>query len=95
MNKNEVIELIKLIDVYFPGRVKTEDPKRLIEAWTIALEGQDFEKVKQNLIEYVRTSHFPPTIADLIAANKPVVVSASDTMDLLAKMQQWEKEARK
>lgn len=66
MKKSEVSELITLIDSYYRGRMITDDPQALLDAWYIALKDEDTAKVNANLLKHVKKSHFIPTISELV-----------------------------
>lgn len=65
MNRQQVIELFKVMDVYYTPKAVL-DPTAKIEAWLFALKDYDSEMIYANLMNHVERSAFPPTIADLV-----------------------------
>lgn len=75
MKLEEVVELIKKINVYYNGRFQLENPKRTVVEWHQVLKDEDPQNVFANLKRHVRVSHFIPTISDLLKeADGPRVV---------------------
>ena len=67
MNKNEVVELLKIISAAYPG-FQSETPGQTIEAWEFFLADYSLNDIKGALKIYVMTNgtNFPPTPATLI-----------------------------
>lgn len=68
MKKAEFVELMTLIDSFYPGRFKNDE--HTAKAWWEILKGHEFELCKSNLIKHVETSEWIPSIANLIAEEK-------------------------
>ena len=85
MKKTDILILLKAIQNYYPN-FKFDGEKR--DFWHEVMRGMDFEQVKLNLVEYVKTSKFPPTIADLA-----VKKMESRKSDFLKLAEEWERDA--
>src|SRR5690625_837874 len=83
MNREQVIELFKLIrDVYPNFEVDTQK----VNTWTRLMKGMDFKRVMAKAEEHVQSNRFPPTIAEISAY-------APEENKHLQKIKQWEREA--
>jgi hypothetical protein len=67
VNKAEVVEIVKYISNCYGNKFKTDDPKGLIDSWYAVLIDYEFDIIRENLYEYVKTNKFAPSVADLIA----------------------------
>lgn len=69
MDKLEVVILLETINMYYP-----EFPHRNVEdtlnAWFEFFQDEDEKVIKKNLMKHVKYANSPPTIADLLKANK-------------------------
>ena len=70
MKKAEFVELISMIESFFPGRFKNDEMTG--KAWWEVLKEYEFEFCKRNLTKYVQVGEWPPTIANLVAGHKDV-----------------------
>lgn len=68
MKKSEVVDLVKKVDAFYPGRLKTDDPAFVVETWHEVLKDSDYRKSKQKLINHVKNNKFPPSVSDLITS---------------------------
>jgi len=85
MNRNQALEILQMINEIYPKFNLTE---RKVEIMLPELEKMDYERVKTRFSEYMTTSPFPPTLADLAAY-------APEENKTLKQMEQWRKEAEK
>jgi|SRR5690625_2744605 len=83
MNRNQAIEILQMINEIYPKFNLTE---RKVEIMLPELEKMDYERVKARFSEYMTTSPFPPTLADIAAYAPP-------ENETLKQMEQWRKEA--
>ena len=74
MEKNDVIDLIEAIDVYYPGKLKLENPAQTVKIWHEALASYNTDTIKNNLKRHVLSSPFPPGISDLVKQDAARVV---------------------
>lgn len=65
MNKPQYIELVSLIESYYPGRFKHDE--QTAQNWWRILRDHEFKTCERNLMKHVQKSEFVPTIANLIA----------------------------
>lgn len=88
MTKNEVVELLKSIDVFYPNRIKPDDFERLLRQYTVALAPFEESEIMKNLVEHSYVSPFLPTLFDLVKQERDVptnVRSAKETQAFLEK----------
>lgn len=83
MNRDQVIELFKLIKSVYPN---FEVDSHKVDTWTRIMKGMDFKRVMAKTEEHVQTNKFPPTIAEISAFAPP-------ENETLKKMKRWEREA--
>ncbi|WP_060668238.1 replicative helicase loader/inhibitor [Oceanobacillus caeni] len=85
MNRNQVIELFKLIkNVYPTFEVSTEK----VNSWTRMMYRMDFERVMTKAEQHALENKFPPTISEIAAY-------APEENKHLEKIKKWEREASK
>lgn len=68
MDRKETIQLLKLLEQFYPNRfTKMDTPaiEAFAGAWTLAFEPYDYEDVKAAAVEYVRHNKFFPDVADI------------------------------
>lgn len=70
MTREEVKDLIKAIDTFYPGKIRGST--ELIDAWSRKLERMDFKTAMKNLDEYVDQDEAGrvPTIARILKTDK-------------------------
>lgn len=68
MKKTEMVELLKKIENFFPGRFKSDD--YTASTWWKVLKDHDIKMCEKNLEKHVQVSEWPPAIANLIAGTK-------------------------
>lgn len=83
MNRDQVIELFKLLKSVYPN---FEVSSEKVDAWTRLMKTMDFERVMIKAEKFVLENKFPPTVAE-IAAYPP------EKNKHLEKMRKWKKEA--
>ena len=84
MEKNEVIILIDKLNIYYPGRLKMDNPRKLIEAYYDILKGCDTKKVMANMERHALNSKYVPTIAELGENAKKYVKPKPFVLDMNA-----------
>lgn len=62
MKQTETAKLLAAIKTFFPN---FEITAAVTHGWHSMLEDMSFERAQQNLAQYIKTSRFPPTIADI------------------------------
>lgn len=68
MREAEVIQLLKLLEEFYPGRIGSGELELTLQAWHLALMDSDSERVLCNAMKWVRMSNpFPPMPGDLLA----------------------------
>lgn len=68
MLEAEVIQLLKLLEEFYPGRVGSGQLELTLRAWHLALMDAESERVLANAMKWVRMSNpFPPMPGDLLA----------------------------
>lgn len=85
MNRDQVIELFKLIKSVYPT---FEVDSHKVDTWTRLMKDMDFKRVMAKTEEHVQSNKFPPTIAEISAFAPP-------KNETLEKIEQWEREAAK
>ncbi|MEK5521804.1 MULTISPECIES: replicative helicase loader/inhibitor [Heyndrickxia] len=83
MTKRETFQLLKLIAEYYDS---FEISQEKVDSWYEILIIFPFEELKENLIQYVKSSTYPPKIADIIgksASMSRVVPSYEHTVPKL------------
>lgn len=75
MKKEEVAEMFREIDMYYPNRIEIN--KRRVDAWAKILEHSPKEKVLLRLQQYVKQNKYPPTPSDVYV--EPLRYITSDT----------------
>lgn len=91
MDREQVLDILEKIDLFYPGRLKMDNPKKIILAWHSVLKDYEFNIIDRNLNEHVKNNKFPPSIADLITTeSRRNIASVGDTMNLLETMKRWE-----
>lgn len=66
MTKNELGIGIKLIE----GAYRKKLDKDEIDIWWLIFKNEDFDKFKNNVINYIENNHYLPVIADI--KNPPI-----------------------
>lgn len=78
MKKPEMIELLTMIENFYPGRFKCDD--FTASTWWEVLKEYDFVFCKKNLIKHVQDGEWPPTIANLIKGHRDTSRTYSDQL---------------
>lgn len=68
MNQNQVFQLLKRINSFYPNRLP-KDPAEvdeMVKAYHVMLVDEDIEWVLINLKDHIKNNPHPPTIADLL-----------------------------
>lgn len=89
MNKIDVVEILKTINMYYPS-LKTGDLEKTADAWLKILKTEDKNLILKNLEEHVKTDHYPPTIADLLKVPKErgrYIPNVEETKKMLKEME--------
>lgn len=92
MNKQETATLLTVIKLAFPSFEITEPVVRL---WHEFMEGVPYEKAEINLRTHIKTSHFPPTISDIVKVERICgdIRTLEETKALLAEIDEMERNA--
>lgn len=93
MNKNQVIDVLETISNVYQNKFKMENPKKVIEAWFNVLKDYEFDFVMDNLSQYIKSNHFPPSIADLVKEPEKrdrAIPSIDETREMLRKQKESE-----
>lgn len=86
MNKRETALLLKEINHFFPGKLKTEGPT--VESWYRVLKSEEYKVVLNRLDKFVVHSKLMPTVYDLV--EKP---RAEHDKNVLRQVEEWEEVA--
>lgn len=84
MNKSQVLSILETIAESYSNFDLT---KKKAEVWSEFLSDMPYEKVKSKLHDHIRTSKFPPTIAEISAEERP-------KNEFLEKARQWEEQVK-
>lgn len=68
MKKAEFVELITMIESFYPGRFKNDEVTA--KNWWEILKDYEFALCKKNLTKHVQVGEWPPAIANLITGHK-------------------------
>lgn len=85
MNKEQVFELLQLLNVTYPS---FDISQTKIDIWSKLLKDQNPAVIMINAERYVLTQKFPPTIADLRETR-----TEAKGNDFLKKLDEWERGA--
>ena len=69
MNKEDVKELICIIDGTYPNFLNGRDLKTVFNAWYRFFQGKDKKKVFRKLDEWIANNSYPPTPNNLNVAD--------------------------
>jgi hypothetical protein len=92
MEKKEVVEIIKNISTYYGGKFKMDDPQGVVNAWFDILKDYEFTEIVENLKNYVKNNHFPPSVADIIKVEPAKDRAIPGYEDTKAMMANWDQE---
>lgn len=65
MTKDEYKNLLLLIKSFYPNWTLNIKSREVVESWYNLLQDMKYVNAKENLMEFVKESKFPPTISDL------------------------------
>ncbi|WP_416729230.1 replicative helicase loader/inhibitor [Fictibacillus sp. JL2B1089] len=82
MNKSQVLAILETIAESYSNFDLT---KKKAEVWSEFLSDMPYEKVKTKLHDHIRTSKFPPSIAEISVEEAP-------RNEFLEKSRQWEQQ---
>lgn len=71
MSRDEVIDLLELIDESYPGKLRLNNAEGTINRWYEALKKEKAERITTNFQIHLEESDFVPSIASLL--RKPPV----------------------
>lgn len=80
MKRNEVIDLLQDIEIFYPGKFKIENA-RIVELWQNAMAEEDAGKINKNLKRYVLHNEWPPSISQLVDAEPEASGPAVPTLE--------------
>ena len=63
LTKREVFQLLKLIAVYYDS---FELQQEKVDEWYCVLQGEPFQRIKENLRKHVARSPYPPRVSELV-----------------------------
>lgn len=69
MERAKAIDLFDKIDLFYPAKETKEEYQVRFNAWYEVLQDYTVEEVDANLMRHVKSSKFPPKLADLIHYN--------------------------
>jgi hypothetical protein len=88
------LKLLALISSAYPMVELTDEQDRL---WTEMLSDVPFERAQRNLREHIRSSRFPPTVADIVRHDPNQFVNyerlKEETALRFEQMDEWEQQA--
>lgn len=85
MREDEVIQLLKLLEEFYPGRVGSGELELTLRAWHLALMDAESERVLANCMKWVRMSNpFPPLPGDLLAEPETGRLTPEEAWGLVA-----------
>lgn len=82
MTRAEVLQIMGLIKTYYPGNRlpdSQEEINHMVNVWSTVLDDVSFTQAFENLKDHVKTSPYPPAIADLCKVRAPKPPSAAET----------------
>lgn len=85
MNKEQVFEVLKLLNSAYPNFSIDQNK---IDTWFMLLQDQNSDVIMRNARSYALENKFPPAIADLREIKRE-----SYTSDFLEKVKGWERDA--
>jgi hypothetical protein len=90
MDKKQVVEIIKTIATLYGNKFKFDDPAAIVETWLKILKDYDFDIVMANLEDYVKSNHYPPSVADLVKTSAPKDRAIPTRDETLAMFEKWD-----
>lgn len=68
MQREEAAKLIKLIAASYPNAPAFSTPEKVkaaIDLWAEMFEKDDYARARENVLRWIESSKFPPTVAEL------------------------------
>lgn len=68
MQRQQATRIIKLIAASYPNAPAFSTPERVAEAvelWGEMFVKEDYERVRENVLRWIESNKFPPTVAEL------------------------------
>lgn len=94
MTENEVIEILSRLTTVYTSLDK-RDPVQLFNVYKEILIDEDFETVKKNVINHIKTSEFAPKISEIIPKKDKVsdmaIPSREETLEYIKSLEPKEK----
>lgn len=85
MNKKETLTIIKIVVASYQN-FRLDDATLTLEAWHEILQDYEFNQVKQNLKDYIKTgTAFPPAVGQLIGVREKRTVANLEETRLMLK----------
>lgn len=94
MTKGETKEILGMVRTFYGGKFKVDDPQTTFNAWHMILEQSDFATIRDNLLAYVKTSSYAPTVSDLLHIEPTKDRAIPNELETLAMFQGWSKSER-
>ncbi|PAD73691.1 replicative helicase loader/inhibitor [Paenibacillus campinasensis] len=92
MNNKELLHLLSVIVTAYPTVQVSEEMETL---WRSMLQDVSYSKAAENLAQHIKTSRYPPTIADIRGNTSPLSVDnlRIQTEERFRLMDGWERNA--
>lgn len=94
----DVVQVLKAVSEFYPGRFHPDDLKGTVKAWHRVLGEYEMDEIMDNLTTYAKGNKFPPTVSDLIKAQEiskdRYVPSSDETKLILNEQEKAEEEAK-
>jgi len=89
VNKVQTLELLAVISSAYPNVDLTEEQ---IMLWQTVMSDVDFREAQKQLVEHIKLSKFPPTIAEIRSSNssKNANQLAIQTKERLQTISEWD-----
>ncbi|QFR56277.1 helicase loader [Bacillus phage 000TH010] len=98
MIEKDVIQVLKAVSEFYPGRFQPDDLKGTVKAWHRVLAEYELEEIMDNLTNYVKANKFPPTVSDLLKSQAEqrdrFIPSYEETQKILKEQEEAEEAAR-
>jgi hypothetical protein len=80
ISKKETFELLETISAFYE---QFEINQNRIDSWHLAIKDYEFERLKDNLLQYCRESKYPPKVADLVNEKSKILDRMNAIPDVL------------
>lgn len=94
MTEKEVLEILSCLTTEYTSLEK-RDPVQLFNTYKMVLADEDYETVKQNVINHIKTSEFAPKLSEIIPKKEKVsdvrVPTREETLEYIQSLEPKEK----